>query len=158
MTAVETNDTDSAMEIEKNIVEVRNLFVQLFGLLVKSDKKQLGMRISPSQIKTLSAFHEDREYKMSELSRNALVKMPSMTEMVDKLQEEGILERLRDPKDRRVVRVRLTAEGKKIHKKFVDRRKREIKILFGELSKKDQSELVHSLKNVSGILKKIQKQ
>jgi len=75
--------------------------------------------------------------------------------MVDKLEEVGILERIRDCGDRRVVKVHLTETGKKIHQEFINRRKQEAENIFGELDEKDQDELLNALKKVSNILNKI---
>lgn len=143
-------------EIEQHMTEVRNLFIQIFDKMIKSTENVVKVPIKMSLIKALSAFHQDKKYySMGELSRNALVKMPSMTEMVDKLVKDGILERTRDANDRRVVNVYLTDKGKKIHKEFVDQRRRELCNLFGKLNGKDQADLVKALKKVSVILKKV---
>ena len=115
------------------------------------------MPVTLSQMKAITAFHDDREYSMTELSKNALVKMPSMTEMVDRLEAEGVLKRVRDTQDRRVVKVGLTELGKKIHARFVGRRREEMGSLFGKLTPGDQDELLVSLRKVSGLLKKITK-
>ncbi len=147
------------MDIEQNMVEVRNLFIQIFNKLVKGvkdDTTAVGVQsISVSQLKALSAFHEDREYSMGELSKNALVKMPSMTEMVDRLEQAGFLERVRNASDRRVVNVRLTEKGRTLHEEFISKRRRELCDVFSKLNDADQDELVKSLKKVSTILQKV---
>ena len=148
---------EKVTEIEEHMIEVRNLFVQIFNKMVKGSRRISDMPVTLSQMKALTAFHEDREYTMTELSKNALVKMPSMTEMVDRLEAEGVLQRMRDTKDRRVVKVALTDMGKKIHSQFIDRRRDEMGNLFGKLTVKDQDELLVSLRRVSGVLKKITK-
>lgn len=142
-------------EIEQHIVELRNLFVQLFKKMVKSSSATVGIPFSPSQMRALSAFHEDREYRMGELSKNAQVTMPFMTEMVDRLVQEGMLERLRDTDDRRVVKVKLSERGKDIHRHFREMRAQEMGSIFAKLTIKDQVELLNSLKTMSSILKKI---
>ncbi|MCX5900055.1 MAG: MarR family transcriptional regulator [Proteobacteria bacterium] len=148
---------EKVTEIEEHMIEVRNLFVQIFNRMVKGSRRISDMPVTLSQMKALTAFHEDREYTMTELSKNALVKMPSMTEMVDRLEAEGVLQRMRDTKDRRVVNVALTDMGKKIHSQFIGRRRDEMGNLFGKLTVKDQDELLVSLRRVSGVLKKITK-
>lgn len=148
---------EKVTEIEEHMIEVRNLFVQIFNKMVKGSRRITDMPVTLSQMKALTAFHEDREYSMTELSRNALVKMPSMTEMVDRLESEGVLRRVRDTKDRRVVKVALTEMGKKIHSRFIGRRREEMGSLFGKLTVKDLDELLIGLRKVSGILKKITK-
>jgi DNA-binding MarR family transcriptional regulator len=142
-------------EIEQHIVELRNLFVQLFKKMVKSSSATLGIPFNPSQMRALAAFHDDREYRMGELSKNAQVTMPFMTEMVDRLVQEGMLERVRDTDDRRVVKVKLSEQGRDIHKHFVNTRAQEMGSIFTKLTVKDQIELLDSLKKMSSILKKI---
>ena len=56
--------------------------------------------------------------------------MPFMTEMVDGLVQEGILERVRDDEDRRVVKVKLSDDGRKIHTTFVRTRAQEMGSIF----------------------------
>lgn len=146
---------DMVAEIEGHMTEIRNIFVQIFNKMVRGDKKFTDIPFSPSQMKALSAFHEDKHYTMSELSKNALVKMPSMTEMVDRLESDGILKRIRNTEDRRVVNVCLTDRGKKIHAKMVGRRREELSNLFGHLSNRDQDDLLAALRKVSTILKKL---
>jgi len=142
-------------EIERHIIEFRNLFVQLFKKMVKTSSKSAGVRFSPSQMRALAAFHEDREYRMGELSKIAQVTMPFMTEMVDGLVKEKILERVRDAEDRRVVKVKLSEQGKNIHKQFVKTRSREMESIFARLDSGDQADLLKSLQKMSEILKKV---
>jgi len=51
--------------------------------------------------------------KMGELSDWLLVSNGNVTSIVDRLIEDGLVERLQDGGDRRVLRVRMTKEGKK---------------------------------------------
>jgi DNA-binding MarR family transcriptional regulator len=142
-------------EIERHIIEFRNMFVQLFKKMVKSSSTTVGVRFSPSQMRAMAAFHEDREYRMGELSKIAQVTMPFMTEMVDGLVREGLLERVRDAADRRVVKVKLSSQGRNIHKQFVKTRAQEMESIFAKLDSRDQAALLKSLKKMSEILKKI---
>ncbi len=150
-----TADLHTVKEIEQHIIEFRNLFVQLFKKMVKTSSASAGIKFSPSQMRALAAFHEDRAYRMSELSKMVQVTMPFMTEMVDSLVQEGILERIRDDADRRVVKVKLSDKGKKIHAQFVQTRAAEIGSIFLKLSRADQVKLLHLLQQVSELLKKI---
>ena len=93
---------------------------------------------------------------MGELSKNAQVAMPSMTEMIDKLEEHGMAERSRDGNDRRVVKVRLTAKGKRLRKEFMQKRFNDLKTMFGTLSNTELDELITSLKKARLILEKVE--
>jgi DNA-binding MarR family transcriptional regulator len=150
-----TQQRSKIPEIERHIIEFRNMFVQLFKKMVKSSSNSVGVRFSPSQMRAMAAFHEDREYRMGELSKITQVTMPFMTEMVDGLVRDGILERVRDAGDRRVVKVKLSGQGRKIHQQFVKTRSREMESIFAKLDSKDQTELLKTLQKMAEILKKI---
>jgi DNA-binding MarR family transcriptional regulator len=148
-------DLKGVDELGEQMIKVKNFFINFFNKVIKYNGQLLGFDFGISQLKALSAFHEDKEYTMGELSKNASVTMPSMTEMIDSLERDGIVKRWRDSEDRRVVKVRLTDRGKEMRKKFMLRRRSEFKNIFGKLSKEDRDYLVSALEKVSNILQKI---
>jgi DNA-binding MarR family transcriptional regulator len=142
-------------EIGNLLRQWRNFFTEFFNKVVKDTGKISGVDFSISQLKALSAFREDRMYTMGELSRNASVTMPTMTEMIDNLEKNSIVQRLRDVHDRRVVKVCLTEKGKEMRKNFMDRRRSELKNIFGKLSREDRQELMNAMEKAFNVLKKI---
>ena len=143
------------VEIEMRMLEVKNLFSGISTEMVKSSVGIMGFAVNMSQLKAMTAFSEDSLLSMGELCKMANVKMPSMTEVVDRFEKEGILERIRNNEDRRVVKVKMTAKGKKMHKEVLKRRANELTKMFGVLTTEDRTRLVDSLKNVSEILIKV---
>jgi len=142
-------------EIEMHLIEIRNLFTDLFQQMVMSSKGLMGFPVNSSQLKAMAAFHEDRRYSMGELCKIAKVKMPSMTEVVDRLEDAGFAERVRDTDDRRVVRVQLTAAGKKAHAGILKTREQELRNIFGCLDDKERLRLVKALRTVSSTMKSV---
>ena len=143
------------VEIEMRMLEVKNLFSGISTEMVKSSVGIMGFAVNMSQLKAMTAFSEDSLLSMGELCKMANIKMPSMTEVVDRFEKEEILERIRDNEDRRVVKVKMTAKGKKMHKEVLKRRANELTKMFGVLTTEDRTKLVDSLKNVSEILIKV---
>jgi MarR family transcriptional regulator, organic hydroperoxide resistance regulator len=143
------------MEIEMRMLEVKNLFSGISTEMVKNSVGIMGFAVNMSQLKAMTAFSEDSLLSMGELCKMANIKMPSMTEAVDRFEKEGILDRIRDDKDRRVVKVKMTEKGKKMHKEVLKKRADELTKIFGVLTTKDRTKLVDSLKNVSEILIKV---
>jgi DNA-binding MarR family transcriptional regulator len=143
------------VEIEMRMLEVKNLFAGISTEMVKSSVGIMGFAVNMSQLKAMTAFSEDSLLSMGELCKMANIKMPSMTEVVDRFEKEEILERIRDDEDRRVVKVQMTAKGKKMHKEVLKRRADELTKMFGVLTTKDREKLVDSLRNVSEILTKV---
>lgn len=140
---------------EEKIMEVKDFYIEFFKKTLVMDGRKSGLDFTLSEIKALSAFRGDKDYTMGELSKNAQVAMPSMTEMVDKLEKRGIAERYRDGNDRRVVKVGLTSKGRRLRKKFMQRRLKDMKEFFGKLSEGELSDLIKSLKRARLILEKI---
>jgi DNA-binding MarR family transcriptional regulator len=106
-----TGKMDELHGFEAKIMEVKDFYIEFFKKTLVMNGRSSGLDFTLSEIKALAAFRGDKEYTMGELSKNAQVAMPSMTEMIDKLEKNGMAERSRDTNDRRVVKVRLTDKG-----------------------------------------------
>ena len=143
------------VEIEMRMLEVKNLFSGISTEMVKNSVGIMGFAVNMSQLKAMTVFSEDSLLSMGELCKMANVKMPSMTEVVDRFEQEGILERIRDMEDRRVVKVKMTAKGKKMHKEVLKKRADELTKRFGVLTTEERTSLVDSLKSVSELLTKV---
>jgi DNA-binding MarR family transcriptional regulator len=123
--------------------------------MVMSSKGLMGFPVNSSQLKAMAAFHEDRRYSMGELCKIANVKMPSMTEVVDRLEKEGFVERVRDSEDRRVVRVQLTSSGRKAHDQILKTREQELFNIFGILDDMEREKFLKALQTASKTMKKV---
>jgi DNA-binding MarR family transcriptional regulator len=75
---------------------------------------------------------------LSELARHEGVRAPTITQLMKNLQERGLIRRLRDAADARVVRVTATAAGKKL---FFAGQKRKLQPLVELLATLDADEL-----------------
>ena len=108
------------------------------------------------ELKGMSAF-VDRggEYTMSELSRNAHLPLSNISFIIGSLEKKGLVVRGRDINDRRKVKAKLTAEGKKMMASFIRNREQDLEKMLGELSEKDIKDLFTSLEKAASILKKI---
>ena len=144
------NDLNAQMFIVKDFID------EFYNKTVFQSGKVLNADLTPSQIKSLFAFEEDdKEYPIGELGKNARVKSSTMTDMIDRLEKDGIAERIRDYGDRRVVKVRLTSKGKKIKRKFTQKLRKEIESIFSQLDDKEKNVLLDHLKGAYRILKKV---
>ena len=141
---------DTKMTVIKDFIDVfYNETVFKYGRINAAD-------FSPSFIKALfSLANPDEAYPIGELGENARVKRSTMTDMVDRLERDGIAERVRDTGDRRVVKVRLTSKGKSIRKGFSKRRREEFQAIFSKLKEEDTLHLIFHLDEAAKILKKI---
>jgi DNA-binding MarR family transcriptional regulator len=83
--------------------------------------------------------------KMSELSQRMMVTGGNVTGITDGLEKEGLVVREVDAADRRVFRVRLTAEGKRQFRRMAGEHEQWIIDLFGSLGTKQKRQLTDLL-------------
>lgn len=91
--------------------------------------------------------------RMSELSQRMMVTGGNVTGVTDGLEKEGLVVREVDAADRRVFRVKLTAEGQKQFRRMAAEHEQWIIGMFGEMSsakKRQLSELLGELKQFVG--------
>jgi len=106
--------------------------------------------ITQTQIFTIMTLSEQSPVRLSQLSKKLQISAPTVTGIVDRLEKSGFVKRIPDIKDRRVINVDLTAEGRHIAKKLKITLKRKWKGLLSKLPPNDQN-------NYVGILRKIQR-
>jgi len=72
----------------------------------------LELDMSTPQFKALLLISEEEGIRMRELARKMGGSFSNATVLVDRLVERGLVERLAEPEDRRVVLVRVSEEGR----------------------------------------------
>ena len=76
------------------------------------------LELTMPQARTMFLLHRQGPTRMGVLSEHLGRGLPSVTGMVDRLVKKGLVERVEDPSDRRVVACRLTDEGKRAVERF----------------------------------------
>jgi DNA-binding MarR family transcriptional regulator len=77
--------------------------------------------------------------RMNELSKRMMVTGGNVTGITDLLEHEGLVERVADPADRRVWRVRLTRAGRRAFTAMAQEHERWIVEAFAELSEREMN-------------------
>lgn len=86
--------------------------------------------------------------KMSELSRLLMVTGGNVTAIVDQLEDEGLVERLDEPADRRAFRIRLTRSGDRSFAEMARAHEEWVVQLLAGMSRREQDELLRLLAKV----------
>ena len=79
----------------------------------------LELDMSTPQLKALLLISEERGIRMRELSHRMGGSFSNATVLVDRLVDRGLVERLAEPQDRRVVLVRATKDGQRLIEQLV---------------------------------------
>jgi DNA-binding MarR family transcriptional regulator len=107
------------------------------------------------QIAVLFILNKVGKSPMSELGKCLLVSKPNITFLVDHLVEDGLVKRVPDESDRRVIYIHLTEKGKQ----FVQRKKEQALAMITDklstLGDLDLDDLSKSLDKVIAVLTKL---
>ncbi len=151
------NNSKKPYDFDDQLIIIKNFIDELFiKTMFQNAQDLIDTDLSPSQIKILFAFKDDEKaYPIGELGRNARIKKSTITYIIDRLEKDGIVERVRDNRDRRVIKVRLSSKAKENKRKFYVRGRKEMKALFTKLSDDEKYKLLRSLEGAYKILSKI---
>ncbi len=97
------------------ILETEKALRQLTLLLKQQNRELLQQfKLTPPQFMALQWLYEEGELTIGDLSAKMFLACSTMTDLVDRMERQGLVERLRDTADRRVVRVVLREKGRRL--------------------------------------------
>lgn len=104
--------------------------------------------LSVNQYGILKVLSENGEVPMSKLAESLRVTAPAITIMVDKLESNNYVERLKDDNDRRIILVALTNKGKEVIERVRKYRKDFLNFILSKMTieeKKKWSEIYEKI-------------
>lgn len=104
--------------------------------------------IAPSHSRALGVLTRHGAMRLSELSDRLHIAARSTTEVVDGLQDRGLVERRPDPQDRRATLVALTDEGARVGQAIRASRDAEAEAYFSVLSEAERTDLTDILRKL----------
>ena len=124
--------------VSESLIRLRFLVGSQFVKPIKEIERERS-ELPPGFIHIMSwMYSKGIPVSMTDLASKACISKPNLTTMIDRLCEEGMVERFADPNDRRIVNVALTAGGKD----FLHRHKAEImEFIVKKLSLLDDPDL-----------------
>lgn len=97
--------------------------------------------ITTPQFIALQWLLEDGDLTIGELSNKINLAFSTTTDLVDRMEKNTLVERKRDTKDRRVVRIHLLDKGKEIIQEVIEKRQQYLAEVLHDMSTTDVSEL-----------------
>ena len=104
LTSVANDHTDLASRLRLAITRTARRLRQQQG----------DAKLSPTLIAALSTIERHGPLTPSQLAEIERVQRPTVTRVVTRLAEAGLIERTADERDRRVARLRITGDGRKL--------------------------------------------
>ena len=109
------------------------------------NKNKLGI----TEFSVLEALYLKGRQTIHQIGKSILISSGSMTYVIDKLEQKGLLSRSPCPDDRRVIHITLTNDGINLMKKVMPQHQEMINNMFGSLTDDDAQTMVNLLKKVN---------
>jgi len=119
--------------------------------------RNVGLESVSSRTMILAHLMKTENPRMGDLASAMGITVPSLTGMIKKMEEEKLLERRPDPSDGRVVRVHLSALGKRNIESFFAAKRQEWAQLLSSLSVEERLRFGELIDEMYELLKKAQK-
>ena len=100
------NNKVSIDSVIENLISIHPLLKKSFSRAIRSKTN-----LNPGSLHVLGILTSHKKLSMSEIGCSLSMPKSHITGLVDKLISENLVERLYDPKDRRIVNVHITEKG-----------------------------------------------
>lgn len=105
-------------------------------------------------IGTLNYILENKNPTMQEVAKFLFITPPSVTTLIEKLIKSGMVSRILDSKDRRVIRLKISPRGRTTVEKARKNMAIKIEEVFKKLDAKDINDLIRIMQKLNKIYKK----
>lgn len=112
------------------------------------------IHLSALQIQALIFIDHNKNPRMHDIARHFRIELPSATSLLNKLWEMKLVKRQTDSKDRRMIRITLSTQGKKLLEQVVSERKSKLEKILSYLPENEKEELLRILKSLNSRLEK----
>jgi len=135
--------------VREIVYQIRRL-MQARELYTKELSKHY--QVSAPQLNCLLALHENGPLPPSHIARIIMVKSSTVTGIIDRLELKGLVTRLRNSPDRRIINIQLTKEGRRLAKNAPPPIQQKIVDGLKRLPKKEAEQIVRGLNTLTQML------
>ena len=164
------DDNINSTLYEQQITAIVHGFIQVWNKFEATLSRELAqVKENLDDMNTGKESHPDANYElfyrvsssiygkssltMGELSHTLSVPLSTATRMTDRLVDHEYMQRLPDPEDRRIVRVALTENGRKLHKQIDNYVRQRLQQIFSHLSLEERTTLITLIAKLVASLK-----
>jgi DNA-binding MarR family transcriptional regulator len=105
------------------------------GIIKQKGRELLSdYTITPPQFVALQWLFEDGDMTIGDLSTKMYLACSTTTDLIDRMEKNNLVERVKDTNDRRVVRIHLLDEGKRIIDEVIKKRQHYLKEVLTNFS------------------------
>ncbi|GLO66771.1 MULTISPECIES: MarR family transcriptional regulator [Oceanobacillus] len=133
-------------ELSDSVNQMEKRLRYISGMIKQNGRKILNnYPITSPQFIALQWLLEEGDLTIGELSNRISHAFSTTTDLVDRMEKNELVERVRDTNDRRVVRIHLLEKGKHIIEEVIDKRQAYLGEVLTKFSEEEKNQLNHLL-------------
>lgn len=113
--------------------------------LARRLRQQAEGEVTPSMLSALSTSENHGPMTLGELAAYERIQPPTMTSIISRLEEAGLVSRETDAKDRRISRITISAEGRRFLARSRSRKDAYLAKRIGRLSEQEVATLLRAV-------------
>jgi DNA-binding MarR family transcriptional regulator len=131
---------------EEQVTEIERELRYISSIVKQKGREILAnFPITPPQFVALQWLNEDGDMTIGELSNKMYLACSTTTDLIDRMEANELVERVRDTNDRRVVRIHLKEKGKEIIVDVLEARRQYLSTILMDFSEQDVEDLARTL-------------
>lgn len=139
--------------VDKHVVEIEELLRNVGTILRKRGRDILSnFVVTPPQLDALLVLREFGELTMGELCQKMYLACSTATDLIDRMERNELIERVRDTNDRRVIRLRVLPKGSSVIDEVLDARRGYLATTLAEIDVADKERLIQSLEQLNYLM------
>ncbi|OXS80572.1 MarR family winged helix-turn-helix transcriptional regulator [Domibacillus enclensis] len=135
MSLTQSSSGEAVADIERNLRHIDGIIKQK-GREILND-----YMITPPQFIALHSLYEKGDTTIGDLSSRMFLACSTTTDLIDRMEKSRLVERVKDTKDRRIVRIHLLEEGENIIKDVIKRRQEYVDGVLNNFSAEETAQL-----------------
>ena len=142
-----THSSESVAILEKELRYISHLIKQ------KGREILSNYIITPPQFVALQWLQESGDMTIGDLSSKMYLAFSTTTDLVDRMEKNELVQRVRDENDRRVVRIHLLPEGERIIQEVIVKRQNYLRDITKEFDNEEFEQLSKHLQKLHLLMK-----
>lgn len=140
-------EMDNQTGLSKELVAEIECLLREISVVVKRKGREIlnEFPITPPQFTALLWLNDEGDMTIGDLSQKMYLACSTMTDLVDRMEKNELVERVRDDRDRRVVRIHLLQKGKEIIGDVMETRRSYLSQVLSRFSEEEVREMAKHL-------------
>ena len=142
------------MSNPEHVDKIEELLRQVAVVITLRGRENLAnFSITPPQFGALITLRDAGEITMGELCAKLYLACSTVTDLIGRMEKNGYVERFKDSKDRRVIRLRVLPAGLAVYEDVIRTRKAYLQSILPNLNPSERDHLISSLQQLYALMK-----